>query len=78
MLVKLKERSPDYPDLSNEPYFVIGIEADDFRILNDCGSLNLVIDLQPEPTYNICRGSTPKFQWTLNKPAYRERPAEGI
>jgi hypothetical protein len=38
MIVKLKERMSDYPDLSpEEPYFVIGIEADDFRILNDCG-----------------------------------------
>jgi hypothetical protein len=38
MIVKLKERSPEYPDLSpDEPYFVIGIEADDFPILNDCG-----------------------------------------
>ena len=36
--MKLKERMLDYPDLSpEEPYFVIGIEADDFRILNDCG-----------------------------------------
>lgn len=38
MIVKLKQKISDYPDLSpDEPYFVIGIEADDFRILNDCG-----------------------------------------
>jgi hypothetical protein len=38
MIVKIKERNPDYPDLSPiQPYFVIGIEADDYRILNDCG-----------------------------------------
>jgi hypothetical protein len=38
MIVKLKERMSDYPDLSpGEPYFVIGIEADDFRLLNDYG-----------------------------------------
>jgi hypothetical protein len=38
VIVKLNERNPDFPDLSpNEPYFVIGIEADDFRILNDWG-----------------------------------------
>jgi hypothetical protein len=38
MIVKLKEGCQDYPDLSpDEPYFVIGIEADDFRILNDFG-----------------------------------------
>ncbi len=38
MIVKLKERNPDYPDLTpDQPYFVIGIEADDYRILNDSG-----------------------------------------
>jgi len=37
MIVKLIEENPDYPDLTpNQPYFVIGIEADDYRILNDC------------------------------------------
>lgn len=38
MIVKLKEKMSEYPDLSPEhPYFVIGIEADDYRILNDRG-----------------------------------------
>jgi len=38
MIVKLKERSPDFPDLTeDQPYFVIGIEANDYRILNDHG-----------------------------------------
>lgn len=38
MIVKLKEENPDYLDLSlDQPYFVIGIEADDYRILNDHG-----------------------------------------
>ncbi len=38
MIVKLKLKHPDYSDLSeNRPYFVIGIEADDYRILNDAG-----------------------------------------
>jgi hypothetical protein len=38
MIVKLCERSPDYPDLTpDQPYVVLGIEADDFRILNDQG-----------------------------------------
>jgi len=38
MIVKRKGPSGDYPDLSqNQPYVVIGIEADDFRILNDNG-----------------------------------------
>ena len=38
MIVKLKEKNPDYPDLTpDQAYFVIGIEADDYRILNDSG-----------------------------------------
>ncbi|MBK1704585.1 hypothetical protein CKO40_08545 [Halochromatium glycolicum] len=38
MIVRLTTTQPEYPDLSaNQPYFVIGIEADDFRILNDSG-----------------------------------------
>ncbi len=38
MIVKLKEKNPNYPDLDpDEQYFVIGIEADDYRILNDFG-----------------------------------------
>lgn len=38
MIVKLKTNTPTYPDLSsNQSYFVIGIEADDYRILNDAG-----------------------------------------
>ena len=38
MIVKLREENSDYLDLTpNQPYFVIGIEADDYRILNDYG-----------------------------------------
>lgn len=38
MIVKLKTPRSDYPDLlEDQPYFVIGIEADDYRILNDAG-----------------------------------------
>jgi len=38
MIVKLKRKNVDYADLSpRQPYFVIGIEADDYRILNDMG-----------------------------------------
>ena len=38
MIVKLQAPNEEYPDLSaNQPYCVIGIEADDFRILNDHG-----------------------------------------
>ncbi len=38
MIVKLKRRTASYPDLTfGQPYVVIGIEADDLRILNDAG-----------------------------------------
>lgn len=38
MNVKLKQKSRKYPDLTpGQPYSVIGIEADAFRILNDLG-----------------------------------------
>jgi hypothetical protein len=38
MIVKLKSKDPRYPDLSEaQQYFVLGIEADDYRILNDAG-----------------------------------------
>ncbi|MGC8491421.1 MAG: hypothetical protein ACP5SH_06765 [Syntrophobacteraceae bacterium] len=38
MIVKLKGQNTNYPDIDpDEQYFVIGIEADDYRILNDSG-----------------------------------------
>ena len=38
MIVKLKSNTHDYTDLSeNQAYFVFGIEADDYRLLNDAG-----------------------------------------
>ena len=38
MIVKLKKKSARYRDLTfGQPYVVIGIEADDLRILNDVG-----------------------------------------
>jgi hypothetical protein len=38
MIVKLKRKTASYPDLTlGQPYVVIGIEADDLRILNDAG-----------------------------------------
>src|SRR6266581_4571881 len=38
MIVTLKKKNPRYPDLTfAQPYVVIGIEADDLRILNDAG-----------------------------------------
>ena len=38
MIVKLKKRNARYKDLTfGQPYVVIGIEADELRILNDAG-----------------------------------------
>lgn len=38
MTVQLKHSSPGYPELTaGQPYLVIGLEADDIRILNDQG-----------------------------------------
>jgi hypothetical protein len=38
MIVELRERDSQYPDLTpGQPYLVLGIEADDFRVLNDQG-----------------------------------------
>jgi hypothetical protein len=38
MIVKLKEPTIDYLDITpGRPYFVIGIESDDYRIINDYG-----------------------------------------
>lgn len=38
MIVQLREQDPRYPDLTpDQPYVVLGIEADDLRILNDQG-----------------------------------------
>jgi len=38
MLVKLRRKTKRYPDLTpGQPYAVLGIEADDFRLLNDRG-----------------------------------------
>lgn len=38
MIVKLRRKNRRYPDLTpQQPYAVIGIEAGDFRILNDQG-----------------------------------------
>ena len=57
MIVKLKENRVEYPDLSqDQPYFVIGIEADDFRILNDNGKPYLY----PPHLFDIVEPNEPK------------------
>ena len=38
MIVKLRRKNARYPDLTpGQNYAVIGVEADDFRLLNDRG-----------------------------------------
>jgi len=57
MIVKLKSNNPSYADLSeDQPYFVIGIEADDYRILNDAGKQYLY----PPELFDVLDSSEPK------------------
>ncbi|PZN81330.1 MAG: hypothetical protein DM484_08515 [Candidatus Methylumidiphilus alinenensis] len=59
MIVKLKPNTQGYPDLSeNQPYFVIGIEADDYRLLNDAGKPYLY----PPEIFHIIDSSQP-MEW---------------
>jgi hypothetical protein len=57
MIVKLRRKNARYPDLTPEQaYAVIGVEADDFRLLNDRGQpylyphqlFDIVDPLEPE------------------------------
>lgn len=43
MIVKLKKKNARYRDLTfGQPYVVIGVEADDLRILDDAGPAVLI------------------------------------
>jgi hypothetical protein len=56
MTVELREHDPDYPDLtSGQPYVVLGIEADDLRILNDRGRPYLY----PREIFNVVDAREP-------------------
>jgi len=88
MIVKLKEKNLDYPDLTpGQPYFLIGIEADDYRILNDFGKPYLypsclfeVIDPR-EPSIWVTEygddGERYAYPPTLNKAGFFEDYFEG-
>lgn len=42
MIVQLKQPDPEFPQISpNQPYLVIGIEADHYRLLDDHGRPHL-------------------------------------
>lgn len=59
MIIKLKGKNIDYPDLTpDQSYFVIGIEADDYRILNDYGKPYLY----PSNLFNIVNSDEP-YDW---------------
>ena len=59
MIVILKEKYIDYPDLTpNQFYYVIGIEADDYRILNDHGKPYLY----PSHLFQIVNSNEPE-EW---------------
>ncbi|MEW6712318.1 MAG: hypothetical protein AB1403_21030 [Candidatus Riflebacteria bacterium] len=56
MIVKLKTKSIDFSDLSpKQQYFVIGIEADDYRIINDHGKPYLY----PQKMFEIINSNEP-------------------
>ena len=87
MIVKLKGTISDYPDLSPaEQYFVIGIEADDFRILNDAEAILYpshlfeIVDSR-EPTVWITEygddGERYSYPPTLREPGFFEDYFDG-
>lgn len=61
MIVKLKQKYKKYPDLTYGQYYtVIGIEADDFRLLNDYGRPYLY----PNRLFNIIDPHKP-LDWVI-------------
>jgi len=57
MIVALKNANPDFPGLSlGQPYCVIGIEADDYRIIDDSGKPYLY----PPEIFSIVDAVEPK------------------
>ncbi|QEP43167.1 hypothetical protein D5085_08615 [Ectothiorhodospiraceae bacterium BW-2] len=71
MIVKLKAASRHYPELSaGYSYFVIGIEADDYRLLNDKGSPYLY----PAELFDIVEATEP-VEWLTEYGADGERYA---
>ena len=83
MIVKLKKKSARYRDLTfGQPYVTIGIEADEFRLVNDAGRpflyeprLFLVVDNR-EPADWVTEigddGERYSYPSPLNKPGFFE------
>jgi hypothetical protein len=83
MIVKLKKRNTRYKDLSfSQPYVVIGIEADEFRILNDAGRpflysprlFSVVDDREPADWVTDIGDDGERYSYPppLNKPGFFE------
>jgi hypothetical protein len=71
MIVKLRRKNRRYPDLTpGQQYVVIGIEADDFRILNDKGRPYLY----PRDLFKIADSQEPT-DWLTEYGEDRERYA---
>ncbi len=71
MIVRLSEGNADFPDLaSGQDYVVIGIEADDYRILNDQGRPFLY----PSDLFDLVDSHEPK-DWLTEYGDDRERYA---
>ena len=71
MIVRLKRATPRYGDLSTrQPYMVIGIEADDLRILNDAGRPYLY----PSRLFTVIDGREPS-DWATEPGSDGERYA---
>ena len=83
MIVRLRSKNPRYRDLTpGQAYVVIGIEADDLRILNDAGRpflyphrLFILVDSQ-EPSDWVTEygeeGERYSYPPPLNKPGFFE------
>ena len=83
MIVKLKKRSAQHRDLTiGQPYVVIGIEANDFRILNDAGRpflysptlFSVVDDREPSDWVTELGNEGERYSYPppLNKPGFFE------
>lgn len=71
MIVQLKQAHPDHPHLTaGQRYLVIGIEADDYRLLNDWGEPCLY----PPELFRVVDASEPE-QWVSETGADGERYA---
>jgi len=69
MIVSLRESDPRYPDLTaGQRYLVIGIEADDYRILNDRGQPYLY----PHDLFDVVDATEPE-DWLTEKGDDQER-----